>query len=30
MTYSKEQLAGLVQADRVHRAYYTDPAVFEA
>ncbi|ODS72266.1 MAG: aromatic-ring-hydroxylating dioxygenase subunit alpha [Bordetella sp. SCN 67-23] len=30
MTYSKEQLAGLVQTDRVHRAYYTDPAVFEA
>ncbi|MDX3906078.1 MAG: aromatic ring-hydroxylating dioxygenase subunit alpha [Pigmentiphaga sp.] len=30
MTYTKEQFADMVQADRVHRAYYTDPAVFEA
>ncbi len=30
MTYTKEQFANMVQSDRVHRAYYTDPAVFEA
>jgi benzoate/toluate 1,2-dioxygenase alpha subunit len=28
--YTSEQLADMVQTDRVHRAYYTDPDVFAA
>ncbi|OVZ64870.1 aromatic-ring-hydroxylating dioxygenase subunit alpha [Pigmentiphaga sp. NML080357] len=29
MTYTNEEFANMVQADRVHRAYYTDPDVFD-
>ena len=27
--YSSAELAQMVQEDRVHRAYYTDPDVFD-
>ncbi len=30
MTYTAQQLGAMVQADRVHRAIYVDPSVFEA
>lgn len=30
MAYSREQLGAMVREDRVHRAIYVDPAVFEA
>ena len=29
MTYSNEQIAGLVQPTRVHRRVYTDPEIFD-